>query len=164
MMGRVEVLVERLAGRSGTPAELAAAVGAEPGESSFKRALRQLVETGELEAIGQTRDRRYGPPGELRSEVDRQLLAVVPCSAHAFSDAGHALGLHGSELAARKHALGLETRRDSNGRWIVASASGPLERSVTQRPSTEAFAHMAAVANARATKGVIAGRSKDVDR
>lgn len=170
VMGRVEALADALRGRDGTPRELAEAVGADPGESSFRRALRLLVDAGELVAIGQTKDRRYGAPEVLRDAViDRRLLEAVPCSARQFSDVGHAVGLHGSDLGARKLALGLETRRDADGAWVVAPASESDgrpdgERSVTQRPTSEAFAHMAAVANAHATKGVIAGRSKDVDR
>lgn len=169
----MDALAGALRGRVGTPRELAVAVGCDSGESSFRRALRRLVEAGELVPIGSTRDRRYGPPGFVdasdpdaarRFVVDGRLLELVPCSAREFSEAGHKLGLFGAELGARKLALGLETRRDADGAWVVAPVVGESDRSVPQRPSAETFAHMASVANAHATKGVIAGRSKEPDR
>lgn len=50
-----------LTGRAGTPQELAALVGQDPQNSTFKRALQGLVDDGLLEAAGTTRDRRYQP-------------------------------------------------------------------------------------------------------
>lgn len=52
-----------LTGRSGTPQELAEAVGLDPQNRTFQRALASLVDDGLLEARGTTRDRRYVPTG-----------------------------------------------------------------------------------------------------
>jgi len=49
-------------------------------------------------------------PGNT-DEIDAKLLALVPCTAREFSDGGHALGLRGKALGARKLALGIETYR-----------------------------------------------------
>lgn len=163
MARRVEVLVERLRGRSGTPRELAVFAGCDAGESSFRRALALLVQRGELVAVGSTRDRRYVPalPGEaeLAAGVDRALEGLVPCSAREFSQGGHRLGLYGSELGARKASLGLVTCRGADGRWVVRA--GVCGQGCNVRPDAETFAHMAAVAYQRATNGVIAGKSRE---
>lgn len=50
-----------LIGRSGTPQELAEAVGSDPQNRTFQRALASLVDDGLMEAAGTTRDRRYVP-------------------------------------------------------------------------------------------------------
>ena len=130
-----EEIIERLRGEGGTPAELAARVGLDAQGSSFKRALAAMVQAGELIAEGSTSARTYRPVEAVKEEpsaeqpepgdVDRELLAIVPCTAREFSDAGNALGLKGRTLHERKIALGLATMREgSGGRWIVDRAGG----------------------------------------
>ena len=53
---------ELLTGKTGSPSELAAEVGAKPSDSTFRRVLASLVTAGELVPTGSTRDRRYRLP------------------------------------------------------------------------------------------------------
>lgn len=86
-------MIETLKGRAGTPAELALRCNTEPGDSTFRRALKQLVDDGELFASGATRDRVYHPRsiasgagaavelgihrGQARTEAFQRMSAVA---------------------------------------------------------------------------------------
>ena len=130
---------------------LADALGV-PRDGSFKRALAELVDEGVFVARGATTDRFYVLAEDAdpeRAEVDpmhAELLAV-PCTAHEFSDAGHALGLHGKDLGRRKQALGIETFK-RNGQWFCRRVEGygfvPIPRT-----SVKEFARL----SARAARG-----------
>jgi hypothetical protein len=164
----VAELMERLSGEQGTPRELASVVGLGPEDSTFRRAVAQLVLAGELVPVGSTRRRVYARPDQVppgRSERDRavnaQLLAVVPCPAREFSDLAGRLGLRGAEVHARKLELGLSTRRDENGRWVTAV--GP-PAPVAPRPGSEVFAVLALRAAKLAEKGIIGAHRSERER
>jgi hypothetical protein len=139
-------MIEMLREMAGTPAEMAAAVGVEAQDRTFQRAVKALLEEGVLVAEGGTSTRRYR--NAERVDTDGELLAVLPCTARAFSDHGRALGLEGPELGKRKLALQIETFKGEDGRWHCRHVPGYRPR-VNPRPDSEGFARMAA----RAGKG-----------
>jgi DNA-binding MarR family transcriptional regulator len=139
-------MTEVLREQSGTPVQLAAVVGVDPQDRTFKRVLKGLAEQGVLVAEGSTHDRRYRNAEYV--DTDGELLAVLPCTARDFSDHGRALGLEGPELGKRKLALQIETFKGEDGRWHCRHVPGYRPR-VNPRPDSEGFARMAA----RAGKG-----------
>jgi hypothetical protein len=120
-MAKTADLIEAMREMAGTPAEMAAAVNLEASDRSFRRALRQLEDEGVLIPQGSTSDRSYrnaSHESAVVDEIDQALLDAVPCTAREFSNAGHAVGLFGKVLGARKHALGIETYKTLDGRWL----------------------------------------------
>jgi len=114
-----------LAGRSGTPAELAMSVGTNQQDGTFKRALASLVDIGSLEAEGNTRSRYYEP--SAWGAFDAALLNAVPCTARALSDvmAGFA-DLDPAAMGQRKLLLGISTYRGEDDRWHCKATGKPI--------------------------------------
>src|SRR4051794_2521388 len=168
-MNRKDEILNRLRGQAGTPKEMAAAVGMQATDASFRRAVKELEADGTLIPRGTTRDRSYvntangnGEPPFVVPEVDDALLALVPCTAHEFSVKGRLLVADPLALGRAKLRLGIETYKGGDGRWYcrhVEGYSGP-QTSAREDLGLEGddFARMAA----RAGKGglPIGGRPK----
>jgi hypothetical protein len=145
-MARKDMLLVQLREMAGTPQEMAAAVGVETTDATFRRAISDLVDEGVLVAEGTSRDRSYSNatttprPAEAAArafapaagvklveappDVEAALLALVPCTARAFSDEGAKLIADPKLLGATKLRLGIETHKGSDGRWYCRHVPG----------------------------------------
>lgn len=147
-MARKDMLLVQLREMAGTPLQMAAAVGVEASDRSFRRAISDLVNQGVLVAEGTSRDRSYSNattaprPAEAaarafapaagvkdvenvgQTDIEAALLALVPCTARAFSDEGSKLIADPKLLGATKLRLGIETHKGSDGRWYCRHVPG----------------------------------------
>jgi hypothetical protein len=168
-MARKDDILKQLREKAGSPKELAAIVGVDPSDTSFRRAVKELEADGTLVARGTTRDRTYintegGAPFSVAKADDAALLALVPCSAQEFSFKGRKLIADPQELGRAKLRLGIETFKGGDGRWYcrhVDGYAGP-ERSAREEAGLEGddFARMAARAGKSGLP--IGGRPKAV--
>jgi hypothetical protein len=169
-MARSELKATLAATNGGTPNDLAQAAGVGPRDSSFRRALAELVEEGVFEARGSTNARHYARPGSEPSEVeteteveteadldsiDAALLAAVPCTARQFSDVCDSLDLDPKLAGARKLALGIETYKEKDGgRWHCRATGHPLPvPRVAFKPGARAESFGVMAANASKLSG-----------
>jgi hypothetical protein len=158
-MARKDEIRKQLRERAGSPKELAAIVGVDPSDTTFRRAVKELEDDGTLIPRGTTRDRTYAningngkapraPRVVQAPGTDDLLLALVPCSAYEFSTKGRKLIADPQELGRAKLRLGIETFKGGDGRWYcrhVDGYAGP-ERSAREEAGlgNDDFARMAA--------------------
>lgn len=154
-MNRKDTLLEQLREQAGSPKEMAAAVGVEASDASFRRAVKELVAEGTLIAEGTTRDRSYvnasgngHAPDVALPDTDAALLALVPCSAQEFSKNGRLLIPDSQQLGRAKLRLGIETFKHENGRWLCRHVEGYTGPQTSAREDLglqgDEFARMAA--------------------